>query len=148
MDLDNISVHIDKLTIADWQKLFELIPEIESTKEFSTGGNFIEDKDNSGNFIISPEFNVEVVDKLIYVMEELDLIIQFDWSHWDYGKEIFKKGKYYDVDTITCLKLITSFIRADRFSYGAGLASRFEDRTIEKILKTIKKNIDKSKKKL
>ncbi len=75
-------------------------------------------------------------------MRELDLIIPFNWSHWDYGKEIFEKGDYTNLDTITLLKLLTAFIRADHFSYGAGLASRFKDRTIEKILKEIKKNTE------
>ena len=75
-------------------------------------------------------------------MEELDLIIPFAWSSWDYGKAIFEKGEYKNLDTIILLKLLTAFIRADHFSYGAGLASRFEDRTIEKILKEIKKNIE------
>jgi len=39
------------------------------------------------------------------------------------------------------LKILTAFIRNNRFCDGA-LAARFEDGTIEKILKELKKNIE------
>ena len=142
MKTKNISVHIEKLSIEEWGKLFALIPIIVSTKEFSTGGELIEDKNDPDNFRITPEFAIQIVDDFLDIMEELDLIIPFSWSKWNKGKEIFEKGEYKDLDTITLLKLLTAFIRADHFSYGAGLASRFKDRTIEKILKEIKRNIE------
>jgi len=142
MELENIASHKGKLSKDDWGKLFSLIPKIESTKEFSTGRELIEDKNDSDNFNITQEFAIQIVYDFLDIMEELDLIIPFDWSHWDYGKAVFEKGEYKDLDTITLLKLLTAFIRADHFSYGAGLASRFEDRTIEKILKEIQKNTE------
>ena len=141
MELENTLVHIEKISKKDWEKLFRLIPIIESTKVFSTGAELIEDKNDPDNFRITPEFAIQIVDDFLDIMEELDLIIPFTWSRWEYGKAIFKKNEYDNLDTITLLKLLTSFIRADHFSYGAGLASRFEDRSVEKILKEIKKNI-------
>lgn len=142
MELENTLAHIEKISNKDWEKLFALIPIIESTKEFSTGGELIEDKNDPDSFIITPEFAIQIVDDFLNIMTELDLIIPFAWSRWDYGKTIFEKEEYNNLDTITLLKLLTAFIRADHFSYGAGLASKFEDRTIEKILNEIKKNID------
>jgi len=142
MELENISIHLEKLSTEKWSKLFALIPIIESTKEFSTGGELIKDKNDQDSFNITPEFATQIVYDFLDIMEELDLIIPFAWSKWTLGKEIFKKGEYKNLNTITLLKLLTAFIRADHFSYGAGLASRFEDRTIEKILKEIKKNIE------
>ena len=131
---------INKVSKNEWNKLFELIPKIEKIKEFSKGGDIIEDK--HGNYKMTQEIEDPIVFLFLDIIEELDLIIPFAWSKWDYGKDIFEKEEYKDLDTITLLKLLTAFIRADHFSYGAGLASRFEDRTIEKILKEIKKNID------
>ena len=142
MEIENISAHIEKLPIEGWNKLFALIPIIESTEEFSTGGELIEDENNPDSYEITPEFAIQIVYDFLDIMEELDLIIPFSWSKWDKGKEIFEKGEYKDLDTLTLLKLLTAFIRADHFSYGAGLAERFEDRTIEKILKEIKKNTE------
>ena len=142
MEIGNISAHIENLSKEEWSKLFALIPIIESTKEFSTGADLIEDKNDPDSFEITPEFATQIVYDFLEIMEELDLIIPFAWSKWALGKEIFEKGEYKNLNTITLLKLLTAFIRADHFSYGAGLASRFEDRTIEKILKEIKKNIE------
>jgi len=144
MESEKMFAQIERLSKDDWEKLFSLIPKIESTKEFSTGGELIEDKNDPDSFNITPEFAIQIVYDFLDIMEELDLIIPFAWSHWDYGKAIFEKGKYKGLDTLTLLKLLTAFIRADHFSYGAGLASRFGDRTIEKILKEIKKNIERN----
>jgi len=142
MEIENISVHIENISKEEWSRLFALIPIIESTKVFSVGGEVIEDKKNPANYTITPEFGIPLVDDFLDIMEDLKLIIPFDWSHWDNGKAIFEKGEYKDLDTVTLLKLLTAFIRADRFSYGAGLADRFEDRTIEKILNEIEKNTE------
>jgi len=144
MEIDNISDHLKKLSNNEWEKLFALIPQIELIKEFSKGGDVIEDKNDHDSYIIIPEIEDPIVLKFLDIMEELDLIIPFSWSKWDYGKAIYEKGEYSNLDTITLLKLLTAFIRADHFSYGAGLASRFEDRTIGKILIELKNNILKS----
>jgi len=122
------------------EKLFALIPQIESIKEFSKGGDIIEDKNDADCYTITPEFDDPIVFLFLDIMEELDLIIPFDWPAWDEGKEIVEKGNFSNLDTVTLLKTLTSFIRNNRFCDGL-LAGRFEDRTIEKILKELKKNI-------
>jgi len=142
MEIENISTHLEKLSNDDWRRLFELIPQIELIEEFSKGGDIIEDESDPDGYIYTNEVEDPIIFKFLDIMEELDLIIPFSWSRWDYGKEIFEKEEYDNLDTITLLKLLTAFIRQDHFSYGAGLASRFEDRTIEKILKELKKNIE------
>jgi len=140
---ESIAVHLKTLTKKDWQKLFSLIPIIESTEKFSTGGDIFEDKNNPESWVVTPEIESQIVFDFLDVMEELDLIIPFHWSAWEDGKSIFKKREYKNLDTITLLKLLTAFIRQDHFSYGGALASRFEDGTIGKILNELRKNIEK-----
>lgn len=142
MDSKNKYRKIETLSKKDWEKLFLFIPRIESTKEFSKGGELIEDKNNPENLYITHEYEKKIVTDFRDVMEELGLLIPFSWSSWDYGKEIFEKGEYKGLDTITLLKLLYAFFRNDHFSYGAALASKFQDGTIKKILKELKKNIE------
>ena len=141
ISLENISAHIEKLSINDWAKLFALIPVIESTEKFVKSGGVIKDKENPDSYKITPI----VVDKVVLdferIMYELGLVISFYWSKWDKGKDIVKKGEYSNLETITLLKILTAFIRNNRFCDGA-LAARFEDGTIETILKELKKNIE------
>ncbi len=141
MEIENISSHLKTLPENDWEKLFVLIPQIELIKEFSKGGEIIEDTNDPDSYTITPEFDDPIVFLFCDIMEELDLIIPFAWSTWDEGREIVGKGNYSNLDTITLLKILTSFIRNNRFCDGA-LAARFEDRSIEKILREIKKNIE------
>jgi hypothetical protein len=91
---------------------------------------------------ISQEIENPIIFKFLRVMEELDLVFGFDWNSWEYGKRIFKEKNYENLDSFTLLKLINAFIRSDHFSYGAALASRFQDGTIQNILKEIKKNVE------
>ncbi len=141
MELENISAHLEKLTKEDWGKLFDLIPEIEVCKKFVESGGFQEDKDKPDSFIITPVIEAKVVLDFEDIMYELELDIPFNWPAWDEGREILRKGKFSNLDTITLLKLLTAFIRNNRFCDGA-LAARFEDGTIGKILKEIKRNIE------
>lgn len=142
MESEDFSLQINKLSKADWQKLFDLIPEIEATKEFSTGGDLIEDENDPENCIITMEIEAPIVFKFVDIIEELGLMFHFNWIGWEEGKRIFKERKYENLDTITCLKLIYSFIRSGHSSYGAGLASRFQEGIIGKLLKEIKKNVE------
>ncbi|HEY9113603.1 MAG TPA: DUF6508 domain-containing protein [Bacteroidales bacterium] len=142
MELENLSAQLKSLSKQDWQKLFDLIPEIEATREFSTGGDAIEDENDPDGYIITQEIEAPIVVRFRVILEELDLLFGFNWTGWDEGKRIFRKKEFENLDTITCLKLINALIRSDHFSHGAALASRFQDGTIEKILKEIKKNVD------
>ena len=139
--LENITSHINNLSHKDWQKLFSLIPKIQRTKKFVLGGGFTENKNDPGNFMITPIIEAKIVHEFQDVMIDLGLIIDFNWGSWNEGKEIADRGNYENIDTVTLLKLLTAFIRNNRFCDGV-LASKFEDRTIENILIQLKKNFE------
>lgn len=139
--VDAFENHLEKLSYKDWEKLFELIPQIESCEKFITGGGIVEDEDDPDSFIITPIIVTKIVLDFERIMDELELVIPFNWPSWDIGREIVKTGVYNNLDSITLLKLLTAFIRNNRFCDGA-LAARFEDKSIEKILIELKKNID------
>lgn len=141
MEIENISAHIKKLSKEDWGKLFALIPQIESTDDFIINGGILEDENDDDSFKIVPVIEAKVVLDFEEVMYDLDLVIPFNWSKWEEGRKIVNSGDYINLDTVALLKVLTAFIRNNRFCDGA-LASRFEDGTIEKILRELKKNID------
>lgn len=69
-------------------------------------------------------------------MYENDLVIPFEWSRWDEGREWYKsddESKYEQLDAETALKLLTAVIRNDRFHEGA-LVSAFESGDFPKII--------------
>ncbi len=140
-NLENISSTIRKLSKKDWKKLFDLIPEIEQTKDFIEEGGLVKDPNNPDSFIITPIIEKKIVWDLVNILDELDLLIAFNWSNWDEGREIASNQDYENRDTVTLLKLISAFIRNNRFCDGA-LEGRFSDRSIEKNLKQIKKNVE------
>lgn len=138
--LNDIASHIKTLSENDWEKLFSLIPAIESTEKFVVGGGLIEDKNDSYSFIITPVHEAKVVGDFGQIMYDLNLVIDFDWGSWDEGRILADNESFENLDSITLLKLLTAFIRNNRFRDGA-LASRFEDKSITKILVQLKKNI-------
>lgn len=140
-DLKNISLTIKSISKKDWEKLFKLIPEIEKTKGFVESGGIVDDPNNPEGFMITPIIEKNIVWDLEKTLDELNLLIAFDWSNWDEGRKIASSQDFEDKDTITLLKLISAFIRNNRFCDGA-LAGQFENKSIEKILKQIKKNIE------
>lgn len=140
-DLNNISLTIKRISKKDWEKLFKLIPEIEKTKDFVESGGIVDDPSNPEGFMITPIIEKKIVWDLEKTLDKLNLLIAFNWADWDEGREIASKQDFENKDTITLLKLISAFIRNNRFCDGA-LAARFEDRSIEIILNEIKKNIE------
>ena len=140
-DLKNISLTIKRISKKDWKKLFKLIPEIEKTKDFVESGGIVDDPNNPEGFMITPIIEKKIVWDLEKTLDKLNLLIAFNWAYWDEGREIASKQDFENKDTITLLKLISAFIRNNRFCDGA-LAARFEDRSIEIILNEIKKNIE------
>lgn len=140
IELIELQKHIEKLSNTDWKRLFDMIPRIESSEDFGEFKQFEKDSDGITQFPFLVKS--KLVDEFIDLMYELNLVVIFNWSDWTIGKAIIEKGNYEKQDTITLLKILTTFIRADRFNDGF-LVSRFEDRTIEIILKELKKNIEK-----
>ncbi len=140
-DLKNISSTINKLSKKDWKKLFDLIPEIEQTEDFIESGGWVETADNPEGFVIEPIIEKKIVWDLIDTLDKLDLLIAFNWVNWEEGRKIAFKKDFENRDTITLLKLISMFIRVNRFFDGE-LEGRFSDRSMERILKQIKKNVE------
>ena len=69
-------------------------------------------------------------------------MIDFDWGKWDEGREM-AQNKDFDFDTVdipTKCKLITAFVRNDRFCTGA-LAGAFTSGIMLRILKSIEKQL-------
>ncbi len=139
MTLEDLPAHLNSLNQSDWDKLFSLIQPIESHKGYD--GDW-EDTDNiPAGFKLTTESEADIIGVFQNRMYELDLVINFNWGHWDEGRKLVRSGKYDNVDTITLLKLLTAIIRNNRFCDGA-LAAAFGDGTIERILKQLKKNIE------
>jgi hypothetical protein len=136
--LEDIATHLDSLSNDDWNKLFYLIPIIESTEEFITGGGAEMDDNDPETIRITPVLSANIVHDFEKVMYDLDLVIDFDWGSWDEGREIATNKNFKNQDAITLLKLLTAFIRNNRFCDGA-LAGRFKDKSIESILKVLRK---------
>jgi len=131
---------IDALADEDWQPLLVLIPEIERTTTFGkmAGGG----KDENG-FIQMPYcVQAPIVSQFVKVAYDIPIVIKFDWSAWDEGREILG-DETFDYDSIGLFakcKLFTAILRNDRFCDGA-LVSAFESGVILKILKSMEKQV-------
>jgi len=127
---------INAYTLQEWKPLLELIPRIERQKSFSKRRDVFVAGNNK---ITLPSFVEEpIVDEFREIVYQIPIIIDFDWSHWDEGRKI-AQDEHFDFDSIdipTKCKLITAFVRNDRFCDGA-LASAFQRGTILKILKAM-----------
>ncbi len=139
MDND-INNPIDKITIEEWQTIFELIPTIEETENF---GEFIPLERISDNFSIYKGFETSRVviefEKRAY---DNNLIVNFNWMEWEEGRKIVESETkdFSGLDKYTLCKLLTAHIRNDRFCDG-WLISRFADGTILNILKELSEKI-------
>ena len=138
--LTDIPKVISELSLKDWERVFKLIPEIEKTKDFIKSGGIVDDPNNPEGFMITPIIEKKIVWDFVETLDELNLLIAFNWSEWDEGRKIASWQDFENKDTVTLLKLISAFIRNNRFCDGA-LAEKFNNKSIEKILKQIKKNI-------
>lgn len=67
------------------------------------------------------------------------LIIPFNWSEWDDGRELFRstqEDRFTTLDRQTVLKLLTAVARNDRFNEGAW-AGLFEDGSGQALFKRL-----------
>lgn len=133
-DLPEFDEHLRTLDDAAWNRLFDLLPEIEQIKTFGElkGG----DKQENGSIQFPYWSSAPVVDRFFNLIIELDLAPPFDWVHWDEGKTILKDEQfdYTTLDVVTLCKLITTITRADRFNDGF-MISCFENGIITKIIR-------------
>ena len=126
---------LNALTHEQWQKLFALIQEIEATSDF---GEVPCEEDEDGVLTISSitEF-AHVVWSFLDIVYEIPIVIDFGWMHWDEGRIVlFGKNDLSGYDLVFLCKLITTAVRADRFSNGT-LLSVFESGRMLEILKVL-----------
>jgi ADP-ribosyl-[dinitrogen reductase] hydrolase len=139
IELEKLQEHLRTLTTNDWNRLFSLLPEIETTKKFGEvkGGEELE----NGSFTFPYWSSSEIVDKVFDLIHELGIVPTFDWTSWADGKSILNDQdfNYSNLDTITLCKLLTTIVRADRFNDGFFVLN-FENGAIPKIIKAIKHN--------
>jgi len=111
--------------------LFELIPEIEKTKDFLIY--------NENNYypLWSP-----ILDKFQQLVYDLKIVINFDWVNWKDAPVILSNLEFsYDsLDKLTLIKLITTIVRAERFNEGF-LPKCFSNGTALKILQALQRKI-------
>ena len=131
---------INSFSALEWKPLIELIPRIENTEKFGEAvGGEIED----GVIQIPYWVQGEIVSEFFEIVSAMPIIIDFDWGSWDEGRTMVR-DEYFNFDTIdipTKCKLITAIVRNDRYCDGA-LIGAFESGLIQKILKSIKKQIE------
>lgn len=134
---------INGYTRADWQPLLDLIPEIENATSFSKLNSSDRQVDDVDSVIVIPRWSATPV---VYRFEELangmPIIIDFNWGGWEEGREM-ASNEDFDYDTVdipTLCKMITGFVRSNRFCEGA-LADAFKSWQILKILKSIERQV-------
>jgi len=125
-------------TYQDWQPLMELIPLMENKSNWDK--LFEEDKVDFAKY---PN-NVPraLVSQFLEIVYSIPIMIVFDWSSWEEGRNIVNDDKFdYDtIDLVKKCKLITAIVRYDRFCEDA-LECELESGLILKILKSIEKEI-------
>ncbi|MEA5032131.1 MAG: DUF6508 domain-containing protein [Sphaerochaeta sp.] len=131
--LQDLSAHLAEISQDQWKKLFDLIPEIENTTYFGE----VTCKDG----IIYPSTWAEIVNRFHEYVYEIGLVVDFDWPHWDEGKQILsiEDPDLFKYPAVTLCKLLTAIVRSERFVEG-NLIAYFEDGTILKILRALEKH--------
>lgn len=136
-DLKDLPAHLQTLSASDWQKLFDLLPVMEMTKEFGTMPRM--KKNEKGVFIFPSMEWAPVTTEFFKVVHELGIVPVFDWVNWEDGR-LMLDNKYQDFsasDIITLCKLFTVMIRADRFMDGY-LVGQLRRKNVQKIISAIR----------
>lgn len=141
-DLKDLPAHLQTLSASDWQKLFDLLPVMEMTKEFGTMPRM--KKNEKGVFIFPSMEWAPVTEDFFKVVHELGIVPVFDWMNWEEGRLMLdnKDQDFSASDIITLCKLFTVMIRADRFVDGY-LVGQLRRKNVQKIISAIKNKIQK-----
>ncbi len=137
--IDDLLKQLNSISKDDWTKLFSLIPKIEEADSFGkmAGGDEI-----SPGTVEMPYWDwSDITQSFVKTAYELNIVLNFDWGEWPEGKAMLQNESqdFDNLDLVALCKLLTTIIRADRFSDGY-LISRFENGTILKIIKSVKHN--------
>jgi hypothetical protein len=137
MKLENLPAHLDTLSSATWDQLYELVRAIYIENEF---GKIQESQKKPGAYLEFPHwiYTSKIADfnRMVY---DMDIVIGFDWLEWKEGQAMLKDPDqaYSQLDGITLCKLITLIVRAERF-YEGYLNNCFENGSVLKIITALK----------
>lgn len=86
-----INDQLQNITQSSWRQLFDLLPEIEQTKNFGElkGGDILEDGSMEMHYW-APD---QIVDRFTEMMYKLGLVTPFDWMNWKKGIVILNDDK-------------------------------------------------------
>jgi hypothetical protein len=133
---ENLPTHIASLTLKDWQKLFELTPQIRDTNVFGklTGSQKL--ADGSVSFPYWSEG--EVVSKFYNTAYMLGLVVAYDWAAWHEGIDMLNDNHEaideFEIEDLC--KLLTIMIRCDKFCEGY-LVNCFERGLVVRVLEAM-----------
>jgi len=130
--------NISDIPKEDWEALFDLIPKIENSTNF---GEFVATK---GVFPYASESEIIVEFREVLWKKRIEIV--FDWPEWEEGIKMLKDkdADFSNLDLTTLVKLLTTAVRADRFSMGL-LMSKFSDGTILNILYRLRAVVNEDK---
>ena len=140
MELRETKQHIKTLSADDWNRLFDLIPEIEQETVY---GEFDQAPlPNGSPNLFFPWEASPLVHKTQSIIAELRLDPVYDWVNWTEGRELLGKPTtdYDSLDAISLCKLFTIMTRQDRFCDGYFI-SCFENGAMLKILTALKSKV-------
>ena len=137
--LEELPEQIQNLSEQDWNRLFSFIPKIEKANSF--GKIVVDQKTEDGVMQFPYAVTTPLVNDFYHTIYNMKLVVVFDWMDWTEGREMLEKQAYAGQDVITLCKLLTTIIRADRFSEGY-LLSAFKHGDILAILKEMKNRIN------
>ncbi|HZG01149.1 MAG TPA: DUF6508 domain-containing protein [Chitinophagales bacterium] len=132
--LEELPEHLATLKPTDWQRLFDLLPQIESGKAFLQ----VAPQPNT----FPPFYNADITDNVIGVCYELGIVPSFDWTTWREGMTILQRSEtdFTALDVITLCKLLTVAIRTDRFSDGF-IVGLFHQGVMQKIIGSVQRSL-------
>jgi hypothetical protein len=140
LTLENFREVINSYDRAKWEPMLALILEIERTRDFGrlAGGEQVAENVSMEMYYVPRE----VVLKFTEIAYEMPVIFDFDWMSWGEGSRI-AMDENFDFDTIDIpekCKLITAFVRNDRFCEGF-LIARFRSGQVLRILRSIERQV-------
>lgn len=121
-----IKKQLESMPRSDWNRLFDLMPEIEQTKDF--GQPYIR--------------TTPVVHKFGDLVYDLGLVVPFDWSKWPEGVAAIdnESADFETFATWDLVKAIALIMRKDHFSNGT-LVCKFNEGIMQKILVALRRKI-------
>jgi hypothetical protein len=138
---DQVLNAFNNLTVEDSQQLKDINIRI-GQNTLPWGKQAGGEVDDSGVIQMPYMVQNQLVEDFLRFMYDKGLVLDFDWSGWNKGREWYKstdENKYENLDSLTILKLLTTIIRNDRFSDGA-LVQAFEQGTFPKLIDKLAKH--------